>query len=78
MERERASYTTCSGFGVHTLPSVASFRQKLFFLGCGFAYNAARFWIYLGRRGISMGLVAVSFACLFIGQAFVLFGFWWL
>ncbi len=50
----------------------------LFLLGCGFAYNAARFWIYSGRRGISASLIALSFACLFIGQAFVLFGFWWL
>jgi hypothetical protein len=28
---ERAIYNTCSGFGVLRLPSVASYRQKLFF-----------------------------------------------
>src|SRR5258708_31855274 len=31
MEEERAIYTICSGLGVPPLPSVGSFRQKLFF-----------------------------------------------
>ena len=48
----------------------------LFFVGCGFAYQAARFWLYLGDRGTSVALIALSFGCLFFGQALVLFGFW--
>lgn len=50
----------------------------MFLLGCGFAHQAARLWIDCGRLRLSLCCVAVGFSPLYFGQAFVLFGFWWL
>lgn len=50
----------------------------MFLLGYGLAAQAARLWIDCGRLRLSLCCVAAGFSLLYFGQAFVLFGFWWL